>query len=64
MPLSEDINGQAFIVVAAAYQGEEGFTIPMQMGQTNVVIGDLPTTDPHMKSALWNNGGAITISQG
>ena len=30
----------------------------------NVVISDLPTADPHVVNALWNNAGVLTISAG
>ena len=30
----------------------------------NVIFSDLPTADPHVANALWNNAGVLTISAG
>ena len=33
-------------------------------GGANISMSDLPTADPHVKGAVWNNNGTPTISQG
>jgi len=29
-----------------------------------LIVSDMPTTDPHTRDQLWNNGGAVMVSQG
>lgn len=35
----------------------------LSLGTNSLFIG-LPTSDPHVVNALWNNGGAVTVSAG
>jgi hypothetical protein len=32
--------------------------------KVTVVLGDLPTTDPHVVGVLWNSSGTPTVSSG
>lgn len=42
------------------FSGEQLNAVLVKYTQT----GALPTTDPHVKGALWNNSGTITVSAG
>lgn len=53
------------VVAAAAYTEGDGTSLRV-VGevQEGIVVGDLPSADPHKKGQLWNNAGAINISAG
>lgn len=41
-----------------------GAGVTLTVSGSNVILNGLPTSDPAVAGALWNNGGVITRSAG
>jgi hypothetical protein len=56
--------GQTTIRTLIFQDGTVGSPVTLKLVGANVIVSNLPTTDPHVAGALWANSRLLTVSNG